>query len=115
MKTAIKERWCAALESGAYSQGIGYLCRNGSYCCLGVLCDLAVKDGVLSSQARAGLPVCFGEVDGDGSVSTLPNVVQAWAELGSCDPQLGEYRASTWNDIKRRTFPEIAALIRKHL
>ena len=43
-----KARWLAALRSGEYRQGTGLL-RTGDdrFCCLGVACDLLVKQGVL--------------------------------------------------------------------
>jgi len=41
-KEAIQE-WVAALRSGKYVQGFGWLTRNGTYCCLGVACDLFAK------------------------------------------------------------------------
>lgn len=36
----IKDKWIAALTSGEYKQGQGYLRLGDTYCCLGVLCDL---------------------------------------------------------------------------
>ena len=38
----IKE-WIAALRSGKYTQGRGFLCRDGRHCVIGVACDL-LKD-----------------------------------------------------------------------
>lgn len=35
--------WLAALRSGEYEQGRGCLSDNGKFCCLGVACDIAVK------------------------------------------------------------------------
>lgn len=36
-----KEQWIEALRSGKYKQGSGLLSRfDGSYCCLGVLCEV---------------------------------------------------------------------------
>ncbi len=32
--------WTAALRSGKYPQGQDYLCRDGKFCCLGVLCEI---------------------------------------------------------------------------
>ena len=32
--------WIAALRSGKYQQGFGYLNKNENYCCLGVLADI---------------------------------------------------------------------------
>lgn len=37
--------WLTALRSGKYQQTQHRLKRDNSFCCLGVLCDLAVKDG----------------------------------------------------------------------
>lgn len=49
MDEAVKNAWTTALRSGEYVQGKGTLRRThqdgseASYCCLGVLCDLAVQ------------------------------------------------------------------------
>jgi hypothetical protein len=41
MDKNIKEKWVAALRSGAYKQGYNCLRPdNNSFCCLGVLCDV---------------------------------------------------------------------------
>ena len=41
MKAEIKTEWVAALRSGEYTQGQGWLkSADGRYCCLGVLCTL---------------------------------------------------------------------------
>ncbi len=39
MKAELKAQWVAALRSGQYKQGVGYLHNQGCYCCLGVLAD----------------------------------------------------------------------------
>lgn len=40
MDAKIKILWLSALRSGVYPQGMGRLRRHdGSFCCLGVLCD----------------------------------------------------------------------------
>lgn len=39
------KRWVKALRSGEYEQTQGELKDNYGFCCLGVLCDLAAKDG----------------------------------------------------------------------
>lgn len=43
MNPEIKAKWVAALRSGDYEQGRGYLHRGG-FCCLGVACDLFIKE-----------------------------------------------------------------------
>lgn len=46
LKPEIKVRWIAALLSKLYVQGTRVLKGNGCHCCIGVLGDLAVQDGV---------------------------------------------------------------------
>ena len=41
----VYKRWIAALRNGEYKQTRDTLRRGDSFCCLGVLCDLARKDG----------------------------------------------------------------------
>jgi hypothetical protein len=51
MNRELVEKWVAALRSGDYQQTVGKLGRdyNGerSYCCLGVLCELAAKEELI--------------------------------------------------------------------
>ena len=35
------DKWIAALRSGNYKQGKGYLKKGDCHCCLGVLCEVA--------------------------------------------------------------------------
>lgn len=41
MRNVTVAEWTAALRSGKYEQGQEALCKDGRYCCLGVLADLA--------------------------------------------------------------------------
>jgi hypothetical protein len=41
-----KKMWIDALLSGEYKQGRGALKYKNGYCCYGVLCDVAIKDGL---------------------------------------------------------------------
>jgi len=52
MKINVMKKWVAALESGEYKQGIGQLREGNTYCCLGVLCEIAKKEGVIKSYAH---------------------------------------------------------------
>jgi hypothetical protein len=45
MNKEIADKWIEALRSGEYEQGIASLQSGGRFCCLGVLCDLAIKEG----------------------------------------------------------------------
>lgn len=45
MNPELKQKWIEALESGKYKKGKAKLRRvDGSYCCLGVLCEVANPD-----------------------------------------------------------------------
>lgn len=44
-RAEVYDMWATALESGKYEQGQEVLREGNSFCCLGVLCDLAAKDG----------------------------------------------------------------------
>lgn len=49
MNPDVKRQWVEALRSGEYAQGRSVLhdVATDTYCCLGVLCALAVKNGVI--------------------------------------------------------------------
>jgi hypothetical protein len=78
MKAEIKKKWVEALRSGEYEQGRDDLrTEDGSYCCLGVLCDLHSKEsGQLWQDAiyRTG----FSYLD---SSTYSPYEVNQWAGL----------------------------------
>ena len=116
-------RWVEALESGEYQQGFGYLHNRDSnlFCCLGVACDLAYKDGAVTKH----------EVDEDDSwtspkwavrygspkLSTvLPYEVLNWLGVASANPYVkydhGYIELTVLNDGHECSFAEIAQLIR---
>jgi hypothetical protein len=68
MNPGIRAQWTAALRSGKYVQGYGQLRAGSGHCCLGVLCDLAVQDGVVTW-------------DGVSGAGFLPSEVAVWAGL----------------------------------
>ena len=77
MNRDVQARWVAALRSGEYPQTTGCLRDADGYCCLGVLTDLAVKDGV------GGWGTDF-----DPSLGFLPRLVVEWAGLAVSNPNL---------------------------
>lgn len=112
MNKEIKDKWVAALRSGNYIQGHGTLSKNNLYCCLGVLCDLAVKEGICKIQPN-GLG---GEsIQYDNNRSFLPDSVMKWAELDDYSPSINGVDLSNINDSGSHTFNDIADLIEKHL
>ena len=115
MNAAVKEKWLAALESGDYPQGKFALkeAQNGvvSYCCLGVLCEVAVAEGVISEAApREDSPTYIF----NGSTAYLPTKVMEWAGLTSHAGDLEEENVclTRLND-NGVPFAEIAEVIRE--
>lgn len=48
MNPEVKAKWLEALRSGEYEQTTGMLrSRDNKFCCLGVLTDLAIREGVV--------------------------------------------------------------------
>lgn len=126
MKENIKEMWVTALRSEEYEQGRNYLhqSREGKsqYCCLGVLTDLAKKNGVALSVMEPFPEATDRTVIYDDGASTYaaftPKAVVDWAGLDSDDPEVMVDGVSTslavLNDTGS-TFAEIADLIEREL
>lgn len=107
MNPEVKTKWVAALRSGDYRQGRGTLRSSADeYCCLGVLCDLAVKDGILDQPDRGpyrGSPWSYG-----GNSGYPPVGVDYW---------VGALRMGTLVDMNDTGVPfsEIADYIEANL
>ena len=92
MKQNILKEWIDALRSGEYSQGEGQLCAydeddNELFCCLGVLCEIAAKQGVAVNKTISendGSPVVFY----DDKKDFLPDSVRVWAGLNHENPSI---------------------------
>lgn len=95
MNPLIKAKWVAALRSGNYKQGAGFLRQGNNFCCLGVLCDLYAKENGEGSWHQAephtavnlNAPMnlqgfrptsTFRVTD---SYSVLPDAVLEWCDL----------------------------------
>ncbi len=84
----IKERWVEALRSGKYQQGSGYLLKDDKYCCLGVLCELAVEDRIISKDTEVernidsekSIITLFGD-NSEWRTAFLPKKVANWSCL----------------------------------
>lgn len=105
MDPKVKKAWIKELRSGKHKQCKGKLKRtskiNGdSFCCLGILQEKVLK--IPCSQK--------------GTVLRNDAIEKAGMSMRTeGDPHIGKYAASTWNDMKQKTFPEIADLIEKYL
>lgn len=124
MNPEIKTQWVTALRSGEYKQGSAALKdTEDRYCCLGVLCDLAVKAGVISDSvvdiSISGREKHFFS----GASEYLPEAVQEWSGLFDENPvvtrdsELEETTnaLSTLNDSLNYDFNGIADLIEEQL
>lgn len=123
MNKVVAEKWVEALRSGKYKQGRGYLGdlsgEDASFCCLGVLCELAVAEGVITRS-------CDGKrLAYDDNITSLPKSAVAWAGMRNCVgyversdmgmTALGNgFDLITLND-DGSSFDEIASMIEQHV
>lgn len=95
------KKWVAALRSGEFKQAQRKLATKDGFCCLGVACVLAEKDGL-------SLP------DDWKDRGSLPWTICRWLGLrtgwGQYGPAL-ENELTRDNDKKDKTFAEIAGII----
>jgi hypothetical protein len=129
MNPRIKALWVNELRNGGHEQGVEALCRlkfdkaNPEYCCLGILCEIAVREGVI----KPAIPIYRGGSDetlfdyADEPTNLLPAVVQRWAGLSSEDPEVDagnigrtEESLAGLND-SGASFAEIAQIIEEQL
>lgn len=106
-----RAKWVAALRSDEFKQAHGGLtgavADSVGYCCLGVACEVAVREGAVANYDVEGL--------------ILPGEVSEWLGLEDCAgsttqevvDELGGGHASLWelNDVAAMSFKEIANVI----
>lgn len=117
MNPEVQQMWTAALRSGDYKQGINGLHivtpeGGESYCCLGVLCDLAVEAGVSERKRDSNLKGF--EVSYEGNFAWLPDSVIEWAGLSMNNPIVNGMDLASLND-QGTEFDHIADLIEEYL
>lgn len=119
---AVKTAWLDALRSGEYPQGKGLLRDNeGKFCCLGVLCEVAVEANVIP-PAREDWESRGWKYAGN-SMCAPPLAVRAWAHLADVEIFVGSLpRATTpiealmqFNDKREWSFTKIADWIEANL
>lgn len=114
MNQDIKKRWVEALRSGKYQQGRGQLRADGRWCCLGVLGDIAVADGLATWLDNGDGEFSLCDADScDMGVCMPTQKVDEWAGLD------GEYKCGKTSLLHLNDngtpFSEIADLIEAHL
>lgn len=125
MNPEIKQKWITALRSGEYKQGKNVLRSNDDcYCCLGVLCDVYIKETGKGEWRKTTLTSEYYFITTAQSSNTfaLTNEVAEWAGLKGRNPELdakSRYSCSAFNDgtanLSARSFSQIADLIENNL
>jgi hypothetical protein len=126
----IKEKWIAALESGDYEQGTVTLRTvDGRYCCLGVLCELAIEAGVKVEKSTDVVGRTWYNDGVNMEQSVPPPAVLMWAGLpiNKPNPEVSGYQVEDGdgivtyeslaeiNDYTNAGFAGIAKIIREEL
>lgn len=127
MKSEIKQLWVGALLSGEYKQAQEVLClRDGeTMCCLGVLCDLYLKENKRSWADEGEEHLYFPATASRFEHEVLPAEVMEWSGM---ETEMGKFDCDVPNPVnefntnvslaelndKGMTFKEIAVLIDKY-
>lgn len=101
----VAKKWVRALRSGKYRRTTGKLRRDGKYCCLGVLTDLAVKAGVIKTFR--------GQHSGDPEYAdtALCKAVLKWAGLSEEEGGYGYGSSLALRNDSGASFVAIAKII----
>lgn len=109
MNPEIKAEWVKRLRSGQYEQGRSALSYQGSYCCLGVLCEIAAERGIVIKTTHGDDGVTY-----DNATVLLPIKVIKWAGLSDSAPVIGHEKDLTvLNDLMGYDFNDIANVIER--
>lgn len=110
-------QWIEALESGEFTQTTGVLRDDKGYCCLGVACEVAVRNNIIPEV------VVSTSEDHDRAVylyedheTVLPSSVVEWLGMDYNHPRVlvddEERGVAALNDSREWTFPALAAALR---
>jgi len=111
MDENIKADWATNLREAGLKQGRLrlYSKENDSFCCLGVLCEMARAEGVVTLKDGT-----YISKNSKRCQTYLPKSVQEWAGLTNRNPLPSghDLTLARLND-HGKTFPEIADIIEK--
>lgn len=119
MNKDIADRWIAALRSDKFEQGTDNLCKDGRFCCLGVLCELYMDEFDLADEFSE--PALIKNKHGEecevvhygGDADLLPNEVQDWAGMLSCNGSINSVTSLSELNDDGMPFKDIADIIEK--
>lgn len=94
MNAEIHAEWKRRLASGNYKKGRRALANaNNEFCCLGVLCEMALDAGIVTKELDYGL-YKYTSIDPeklyDFNQHVLPTCVRDWAGLKSVSPLVND-------------------------
>lgn len=124
--TEPQKLWIAALRSGEYKQGASRLSMSGKFCCLGVLCETAIRNGIKIDRYEVEDSTFDDNVIAyDGAVSVAPATAFGWVGLIAPDGSLKDIDAASGHPLYKfcslsmandegASFEEIADLLEKH-
>lgn len=123
MNPEVKKLWIEKLETENIPQTHNRLGKlTGERCCLGVLCDIAVEQGIIPEPTPidSWADSTLAYTDGfDTEQAILPRKVAEWAnidprgQLNYADDGTAGHSLAALND-NGASFPKIAAIIREH-
>jgi len=115
----VREPWLTALESGTFGQTRGTLRFGRNYCCLGVLCEVALELNHSDELPLGGDHTATIEKGLDTlEVITTENGVRTYSRSATLPEKMfglsdaARRALMGMNDDLHLTFPEIAAAIR---
>lgn len=119
MDEEIKKKWIQALESGKYKKGTERLRSGKEFCCLGVLCDIYIKETGLGEWKGDGVVEVS---EGHKHFSVLPVSIKEWAGLKTINPTIesSDRDVKTIAEVNDRlalsgTFKEVIKVIKEQL
>ena len=126
MRRDIAEKWAYRLRHGHILQGKNVLAKGDRRCCLGVLCDMAVEEGIVGvirdthdlsgEECHIYDPTVSAACCAPyGSHKVLPDKVMQWAgmrsECGSFEKANGNFTSLAVMNDNGYSFNEIADYI----
>jgi hypothetical protein len=123
LREEVKVKWLEALRSGRYTQGTGALQSvhedgSRSFCCLGVLCEVAIEMGVVLDMGTVRDETPAGSiVTYDGASSYPPAKVEEFANQGGRTLAGWEVNGESlvnMNDNRGDSFETIANFIEEY-
>jgi hypothetical protein len=122
MNGTIKNEWCAALESGEYTQCQGVLKKSLisindepsriGHCCLGVLCEIVYPGKFTPKEYYSNVEYIL-EIDEESETADLELTDKILEQIGMDRDTMNVL--IEMNDDQGKTFPEIAQYIRENL